>query len=51
MNPWTIVSWIGAVCVAILVIALTVSIVISVTKTALAPKTTKQDATNIFTGK
>ena len=51
MNPWTIVSWIGAVCVAVLIIAITVSIITSVIKNALTPKTTKSDVTNIYTGK
>lgn len=51
MNPWAIVSWIGAVCVAILIVSLTISIVVSAAKSTFKPKVTNQKVTTILDGR
>ena len=37
MNPWEIVSWIGAICVGILIIAITVAMIAAMIKSKPTP--------------
>ena len=46
MNPWEIVSWIGAACVGILIGTLTVSLVISMVRSTVRPRRTSSE--NIY---
>ncbi|MEC5149159.1 hypothetical protein [Cryobacterium sp. GrIS_2_6] len=51
MNPWEIVSWIGAICTGVIIITLTVGLAVAV---AVAPfkteKTAAPSTVNIFKG-
>jgi hypothetical protein len=37
MNPWEIVSWIGAVSVALLIVVVTVSVIVGIIRNATKP--------------
>lgn len=43
MNPWEIVGWIGAVCVAVLIVAITVAIVVGLVRAPGAGKSRSED--------
>ena len=46
-SPWEIVSWIGAICVGILIVAITAAMVAAL----IRQKPTKGKSTRIYTGK
>jgi hypothetical protein len=51
VNPWTIVSWIGAICVALLILAVTVSILVNVIRGSVKAKPPRAHITNVFNSK
>lgn len=44
MNPWDILAWVSAICISLVVIALSISLIVA----ALKPKTSKTDSTLFF---